>query len=50
MCAFLEEAEANITARKLIPPGASVVVAVSAGVDSIVLAHVLYKLAERQGW
>ena len=45
-----EQVEQSIAARKLLPHGARLLVAVSGGVDSMALLHLLHTLAPRHGW
>jgi tRNA(Ile)-lysidine synthase len=40
----------RLAARKLLPRGQGILVAVSGGVDSMVLLHVLHRLAPARGW
>lgn len=50
MHAFLARVEAAVRLRGLIPSGQGVLVAVSGGVDSMVLLHALHGLAPKRGW
>ena len=50
MTNLLEHVEKSIGERKLLGRGARVLVAVSGGLDSMVLLHLLHALAARQGW
>ncbi len=45
-----EQVEQSIATRKLLPHGARLLVAVSGGVDSMALLHLLHALAPRHGW
>jgi tRNA(Ile)-lysidine synthase len=47
---LLERVEQTIRARKLFRRGAAILVAVSGGLDSVVLLHLLQALAPRYGW
>ena len=50
MTNLLEHVEKSIGERKLLGRGERVVVAVSCGLDSMVLLHLLHTLAARRGW
>lgn len=50
MSALLSQITKNIRQRGLLPAGARVLVAVSGGVDSMVLLRVLHALAAERGW
>lgn len=42
--------ERNVLSRKLIPSGRFVLVAVSGGLDSVALAHLVCRVADQHGW
>ena len=50
MSDFVEAVERTILARQLLSRGQSVLVAVSGGLDSMVLLHVLHSLSARHQW
>lgn len=50
MTELLTHVEANLHARKLLPRGQAIVVAVSGGLDSMVLLHLLRRLAPQNRW
>ncbi len=50
MTDLLQRAEENILNRHLLKQGQSVLAAVSGGLDSMVLLHVLRKLSKEHGW
>lgn len=50
MHALISRVEASIRQRGLLPAGGGVLVAVSGGVDSMVLLSVLHALAQEHGW
>jgi tRNA(Ile)-lysidine synthase len=47
---FLQRVEANVQNRRLLSRGQKILVAVSGGVDSMVLLHALHLLAARNRW
>jgi tRNA(Ile)-lysidine synthase len=47
---LLQRVEQNIQYRRLLKPGQAVLVAVSGGLDSMTLLHVLHKLSSRHRW
>jgi tRNA(Ile)-lysidine synthase len=47
---FVEQVAASILERKLIRNASGILIAVSGGLDSMVLLHVLARLAERRRW
>jgi tRNA(Ile)-lysidine synthase len=50
MANLLQRIEANLATHSLLIPNERVVVAVSGGVDSMLLLHVLHSLAKANGW
>jgi tRNA(Ile)-lysidine synthase len=47
---LLDQVEQSIRARRLFRPGQRILVAVSGGVDSMVLLHLLHQLARKHHW
>jgi tRNA(Ile)-lysidine synthase len=47
---LLQRLESSIQERQLLKPGQAVLVAVSGGLDSMTLLHVLHALSSRHGW
>jgi tRNA(Ile)-lysidine synthase len=47
---FLDKVENAVAEHQLIPRGARVLLAVSGGLDSVVLLHTLHALSKRHGW
>ena len=50
MSELLNRVEQSVRARKLLRPGQRILVAVSGGLDSMVLLHLLHDLAPRHSW